>query len=502
MNNAFFYDNLGPDRHRLILERIARRVMLEKGLFVDFPADALADVDHMQPVSSLVETGGRDLRALPWASIDNDDSRDLDQLSVAEVMADGAVKILVAVADVDHLVGKGSPLDQFASHNTTTVYTIAKIFPMLPQKLSTDLTSLNLNSDRLAIVVEMLIDAGGSLQVSDVYQASVRNKAKLAYNSVGAWLEGKSETPGAITAVAGLADNLRLQDQTAQHLKQIRHAHGALTLQTIEAKPIFDGDQIRSLEIEEKNRAKELIEDFMIAANGVTARYLSTKRFPSIRRVVRTPKRWDRIVEIAAEHNVTLPEMPDSIALENFLIQSQTADPVRFADLSLSIIKLLGAGEYVAELPEGNIAGHFGLAVRDYAHSTAPNRRYADLVTQRLLKAAMAGTDSPYSLAELQALADHCTQLEDIVNKVERQISKSAAALLLAGRVGEEFDGLVTGAAAKGTWVRLLAIPVEGRLIRGFEGIDVGHRVRVRLVAVDVDRGFIDFESVTARKGS
>jgi exoribonuclease-2 len=268
-------------------------------------------------------------------------------------------------------------------------------------------------------------------------------------------------------------------------------------LQTIEAKPVFDGDQIRSLEIEEKNRAKTLIEDFMIAANGVTARYLSAKQFPSIRRVVRTPKRWDHIVEIAAEHGYTLPAAPDSIALENFLVTSQSADPLRFADLSLTVIKLLGAGEYVAEPPEGNAPGHFGLAVKDYAHSTAPNRRYADLLTQLLLKAAIAGSSAPYNLNELQTLAKHLTEQEDVVNKIERQVSKSAAALLLVDRIGEKFDGMVTGAAAKGTWVRLLTMPVEGRLIRGFEEIKVGRRVRVRLIAIDVERGFIDFERIS-----
>ena len=438
----------------------------------------------------------RDLRDLLWASIDNDDSLDLDQLTVAEAMPGDKVKILVAVADVDSLVKNGSAIDEHARHNTTSVYTAARIFPMLPEKLSTDLTSLNFNEDRLSIVVEMVIGADGSLQDSDIYRARVRNHAKLAYNSVAAWLEGNGTVPEAIAAANGLDENLRMQDRTAQSMKNFRHVHGALSLETIEAKPIFDGDEIRDLEVEKKNRAKDIIEDFMIAANGVTARYLSSKKFPSIRRVVRTPKRWERIVEIAQEHGFKLPDNPDSKALEEFLIKEKAADPLRFPDLSLAVIKLLGAGEYVAELPGDTAPGHFGLAVRDYTHSTAPNRRYTDLITQRLLKAAIADGSSPYSDDELDVLAKHCTEEEDAAKKVERQVGKSAAALLLESRIGEQFDAIVTGASSKGTWVRLLNMPVEGRLVHGFEGIDVGDRIRVQLISVDVERGYIDFRKV------
>ena len=326
-----------------------------------------------------------------------------------------------------------------------------------------------------------------------MYQAWVRNRAKLAYNSVAAWLEGKGTVPEAVTAVNGLDANIRLQDSVAQKMQDFRHIHGALSLQTIEAKPVFDGDQISALEVEKKNRAKELIEVFMIAANGVTARFLTAHKFPSIRRVVRTPKRWERIVEIAAEHNVQLPGLPDSKALEDFLVLQKKADPLRFPDLSLSIVKLIGAGEYVAELPDGDIPGHFGLAVKDYAHSTAPNRRYSDLITHRLVKAALGGKPAPYLMEELDRLAAHCTAAEDAANKVERQVNKSAAALLLESRIGEQFDAIVTGASPKGTWVRLLKIPVEGRLVHGFEGMDVGHRARVQLVSVDVEKGYIDF---------
>jgi len=480
--------------------------MLERGLLPDFSSEVLAELARLQ-VPGLTKAGPaedspgiRDLRDLIWASIDNDDSRDLDQLTVAEAMPGDKVKVLLAIADADSLVKYGSAIDGYARHNTTSIYTAAEIFPMLPEKLSTDLTSLNLDEDRLSIVVEMGIGADGTLQNSDVYQARVHNHAKLAYNSVAAWLDGSGSIPEAIAAVAGLAENLRLQDKTAQSMKKLRHIHGALSLETIAAKPVFDGDQIQSLEMEQKNRAKEIIEDFMVAANGVTARYLSARQFPSIRRVVRTPKRWDRIVEIAGEHKFGLPDNPDSKALEEFLVGEKAADPLRFPDLSLVIIKLLGSGEYFAELPEENAPGHFGLAVKDYAHSTAPNRRYPDLLTQRLLKAALEGKPVPYRKDDLDLLAAHCTEAEDVVKKVERQVEKSAAALLLESRIGQQFDSFVTGASEKGTWVRLLSVPVEGKLVQGFEGLEVGNQIKVQLISVDVQRGFIDFRKIKSSR--
>ena len=441
-----------------------------------------------------------DLTDLPWASIDNDDSRDLDQLTVAEAMPGDKVKVLVAVADVDALVAIGSAIDEHARHNTTSVYTAARIFPMLPERLSTDLTSLGFNAERLAVVVEMVIGADGSMQGSDVYRARVRNHAKLAYDSVAAWLEGRGEVPAGIAAVSGLAENLRLQDRTAQSLKSLRHVHGALSLETIEAKPVFDGDQIRALEVEQKNRAKEIIEDFMIAANGVTARYLAAKSFPSIRRVVRTPKRWDRIVELARERSFRLPDNPDSAALDTFLVREKAADPLQFPRPLPRGDQAPGSGRIRGGTTRRHCPGHFGLAVKDYAHSTAPNRRYADLVTQRLLKAAIAGRSAPYTYAELEGLASHLTEEEDAANKVERQVGKSAAALLLESRIGEQFDAIVTGASDKGTWARLLTLPVDGRVVRGSRGVDVGDRIRVQLTAVDVERGYIDFQRVDAKK--
>ena len=497
--------NTNNRNHRAILKAIAHRAMLGRGFLPDFSAEALTELESLKASQiasrDLVEGyhAVRDLRNLLWSSIDNDDSLDLDQLTTAEVMPLNKVKVFVAIADVAYTVKDGSAIDHHARNNTTSVYTAAEIFPMLPEKISTDITSLNLNQDRLAIVVEMLINADGELENSNVYPAWVHNHAKLAYNSVAAWLDQIGEIPPAITVVQGLAENLKLQDMAAQSLKNLRHVHGALVLETVEAKPVFDGDQIQALEIDEKNRAKEIIEDFMIAVNGVTARYLSDQNFPSIRRVVRTPKRWERIVAIAAELDHRLPQFPDSKALEDFLVKQKAADPLRFPDLSLAVIKLLGAGEYVAELPDGNVSGHFGLAVKDYGHSTAPNRRYPDLLTQRLLKAALQEKAAPYSIEELNDLAAHCTAAEDAANKVERQVEKSAAALLLETRIGEKFDSIVTGTADKGTWVRLLSVPAEGKLIYGFEDVDIGDRIRVQLIEVDVDKGFIDFQRVGSR---
>jgi VacB/RNase II family 3'-5' exoribonuclease len=497
MNTLHSYDH----NHRALLQDIARRVMFERGLLPDYSPAALAELDKIQaPAAATNDEAVCDLRELLWASIDNDDSQDLDQLTVAEALPGDMVKILVAVADVDSLVKNGSAIDEHARHNTTSVYTAAEIFPMLPEKLSTDLTSLNFNEDRLSTVVEMVIGADGSLQDSKIYRARVRNHAKLAYNSVADWLEGNGVMPEAIAAVPTLDANLRMQDRAAQSMRKFRHVNGALSLETIESRPIFDGDQIRDLEVEKKNRAKDIIEDFMIAANGVTARYLSSRNFPSIRRVVRTPKRWERIVELAKEHGARLPDIPDSKALDEFLVKEKAADPLRFPDLSLTVVKLLGSGEYIAEIPGDAVPGHFGLAVKDYTHSTAPNRRYTDLITQRLLKAAIEGGTAPYNFDELVVMAKHFTAQENAVNKVERQVEKSAAAILLESKIGQQFDAIVTGAADKGTWARLVNIPVEGKVVQGFEGLDVGDRVRVQLMSVNVERGFIDFKKVgTAR---
>ena len=480
-----------------VLEQIARRVMMEHGFQTDFSTAAFDELAKIQNFDAGKGIIFKDLRQLLWASIDNDDSQDLDQLTVAEELPDNNVKILVAIADVDSMVKKNSEIDGHAHQNTTTVYTAGKTFPMLPEKLSTNLTSLDYNEDRPALVVEMLIDDAGEIKSSDIYHATVNNHAKLAYNAVAAWLEGKEPTPNKAVAVPpALAENLRIQDRVAQKLRSQRYKRGALELQTLEASPVFDGDEIRDLQVEENNRAKEIIEDFMIAANDVTAVFLQGKQISSLRRVVRAPKRWDRIVEIAAQHNFQLPAQPDSKALSDFLVKQKAADPLRFPDLSLIIIKLLGAGEYVVELPNQTAPGHFGLAVKDYTHSTTPNRRFPDLITQRILKSTLSGSQMPYTDSELSELAQRCTEKEDDANKVERQVAKSAAAMLLSVRIGDLFDAICTGAADKGTWVRIFQPPIEGRLARGYEGVDVGNRLKVKLVHVDVDKGFIDFEKV------
>ncbi len=473
--------------------------MLQRGLLPDFSPAVLAETYAIAQAAAETGPSIRDLRALLWASIDNDDSRDLDQLSVAEPMADGAVKILVAVADVDAIVKEGSAIDGHARANTTSVYTAAEIFPMLPEKLSTDLTSLGEGQERLAIVIEMAVGADGTVRESDVYRAVVVNRAKLAYNGVAAWLDGTAPAPPRLSAVPGLDQQLRIQDRVAQAMKGLRHQHGALNLETIEARAVFDGDVLADLRPDEKNRAKELIEDFMVTANSVTAKYLERKGFPSLRRVLRSPERWARIVELATALGERLPPEPSALALEEFLTKRRKADPARFPDISLSVVKLLGSGEYALELPGQRTTGHFGLAVKDYTHSTAPNRRFPDVITQRLLKAALAGRPAPYG-SDLAALARHCTEQEDNAAKVERQVRKSAAALLLASRIGERFDAIVTGASEKGTWVRIFRPPVEGKVVQGFEGLDVGDRVRVDLVDTDVERGFIDF--VRSREGT
>ncbi|CAJ37772.1 RNB domain-containing ribonuclease [Methanocella arvoryzae] len=492
--------NTDDKKHRAILQRIARKAMLERGLLPEFSKKALAELDRIDAPASPTGASIRDLRDLLWCSIDNDDSLDLDQLTVAEAMPSGAVKVRVAIADVDALVRKRSEIDNHARQNTTSVYTAAEIFPMLPPKLSNDLTSLNKGSDRLAVVVEMVFAPDGTLQSSDVYRAMVRNHAKLAYNSVAAWLEGTGPAPQELVAVDGLAENIRLQDRVAQTLKANRYRQGSLELETIKAHPVFDSDRLKDLEKDESNRAKDVIAEFMIAANGVTTRYLTARKFPTLQRVVRVPKRWGRIVEIAAKMGYRLPRKPDSEALELFLASAKAADPIRFPDLSLSVIKLLGSGEYVVQRPGERPIGHFGLAVRDYNHSTAPNRRYPDLITQRLLKAAIAGSSSPYSVGELEDLARHCTEQEDDASKIERQVGKSAAALLLESRIGEQFDAVVTGVTDHGTWVRIFNPPVEGKLEHGYEGVDVGDLVRVQLIGTDVERGFIDFKRVKTGK--
>ena len=485
----------GAITDRATLAAIARQAMIERGLEPDFSPAVQAELAAMiHPATFPAEV--RDRRQLPWASIDNDDSRDLDQLTVAETLAGGQVRILVAITEVAARVHEGSAINAHAALNTTSVYTPAINFPMLPEALSTDLTSLNQDQDRLALVVDMTFNADGLAVASTLYLAQVRNHAQLAYNSVAAWLTGSGPAPRHLGEVPGLAENLRQQDALAQVLTGRRHRRGALSLETHAAQAVFAGDALAALELASANRATQLIEEFMVAANAVTAIYLANNNFPSLRRVLRDPVRWARIVQLAAELKEALPAAPDGAALEGFLTRRRAAAPEQFGDLSLAVIKLIGRGEYALALPGGEAPGHFALAVKDYSHATAPNRRFPDLITQRLLKAALAGAPLPYALPTLADLAQHCTVQEDAATKVERRVGKSAAALLLAGKNGQLFDAIVTGAADKGTWVRLLQPPIEGRVTLGFAGLNVGDRVRVKLVHTDVARGFIDFARV------
>ncbi|HXX47920.1 MAG TPA: RNB domain-containing ribonuclease [Myxococcota bacterium] len=468
--------------------------MLERSLQADFSDAALAEAAKLdEAAADKAVAGRRDLREPLWVSIDNDDSMDLDQLSVAQELPDGSVRIFVAVADVDALVKKGSAIDGHARANTTSVYTAAQIFPMLPDKLSTDLTSLREGADRAAIVVETCVWPDGGIADSGVHLAVVRNHAKLAYDGVAAWLDGTGPAPERVSAVPGVDAQLRLQDRVAQQLRKRRFEHGALALETLEARAVFDDGSLTDLVPEGRNRAKDLIEDFMIAANGVTARFLEERGFPSLRRVLRSPERWAKIVALAESLGEKLPGEPSNEALQGFLDTRRAAAPDRFVDLSVSVVKLLGRGEYALELPRRAHTGHFALALRDYTHSTAPNRRFPDLITQRLLKAALAGGAPPYPTNELDALAAHCTEQEDNASKVERRVRKSAAALLLSTRIGERFEAFVTGASDKGTWVRISHPAAEGRLVRGFQGLGVGDRVQVELVHTDFERGFVDF---------
>ncbi len=478
------------------LKRLAAEAMRAHGLEPDLPAAVLAQA-NAATLSTEAGPGIRDLRNLLWSSIDNDDSLDLDQIEVAESVSGGRCLLRVGIADVDSIVSAGSAVDQHAGINTTSVYTAAEIFPMLPERLSTNLTSLRQDEDRLCVVVEVAVEANGALGASSIYRARVRNRAKLAYRSIAAWLQGTAPAPPIVGAVAGLGEQLKLQDTIAQSLKRSRQAKGALEFDTAENRAAYQDGVLIDLQPDPKNRAQELIEEFMIAANGVTACFFRQHGRSSLRRILKVPKRWDRIVQLAKDAGEKLPDAPDAIALNASLARRKQADPVGFAYLSLSVIKCLGAGEYVAEGPAQKPQGHFGLAVRDYTHSTAPNRRFPDLLTQRMLKAVLESRAPPYGDAELSALASHCTEQEHNAKKVERQIEKSAAAMLLHSRIGERFEGIVTGASDKGTWVRIASPAAEGRVVRNFQGLDVGDHVQVQLVHVDIARGFIDFAGVT-----
>ena len=477
----------------LDLQATARQVMLAHGFEPDFLPQVPQQLADLKAHPPRAVPGGdiRDLRNLLWSSIDNDTSRDLDQIEVAERFPNGDIKVLIGIADVDAFVSKHSPIDEHAATETTSVYTGVRIFPMLPEELSTGATSLLENADKLSVVIEYTVDAAGSVSASNVYRAIVRNKAQLAYNAVGGWLEGTGTAPAKVAASPELQAQLKLQDEAAQALKNQRYKNGALNIETNEVHPVLLNQQVVDVVKQQKNRATELIEDFMIAANGVVARML--EKVSSLRRIVKTPERWDRIVQLAAAHGGNLPPDPDSKALNDFLLKRKAADPDHFADVSLTVIKLIGPGEYVLERPGDPEQGHFGLAVQDYTHSTAPNRRFADVVTQRLIKAMLGNQPAPYSDDELAAVAKNCTVKEDAARKVEREMSKRLAAVAMSHRIGETFDALVTGVTPKGTFVRVLQPHVEGLLAQGQQGVDVGDRLRVKLIRTDAQRGYIDF---------
>ena len=481
---------------RADLARIAAKAMVDRGLAAEFSTNAIDQLAGLEKPSEEVASDIRDLRQLLWCSIDNEESRDLDQLTVCEILQNGAIKVLVAIADVDTLVKKASPIDDHAQKNTTSVYTAARIFPMLPELLSTDLTSLNAHADRLSMVTELTFDSETKLTSSTIYRAKVRNQTKLAYDDVADWLAGKGDIPAGIRAVAGMDAQIRTQDAVSQNLRKRRFENGALDFRSIQSRTVFSGERVVDVEQQQPNRARQLIEELMLATNGVTARFLASKGYSALCRVVRSPERWLKIVEVAKDLGDELPVEPDSKALEAFLRKRREADPIRFPDLSLVVVKLMGAGEYALQLAGAAPVGHFGLAVREYSHSTAPNRRFADLITQRMLKAAIVGAPAPYSDAELDALATHCNDQGSDANKVERQVRKSEAALVLQTRIGDVFDGIVTSASSKGVWVRIFHPPVDGRLSGPGAAPHIGKKVKAKLTLADVERGFIDFEEL------
>ena len=483
----------GHEHENHDLLTFANRAVREQGFQPDFDSAVEAQVAKLAP-----EAGGapiRDLRALLWSSIDNTESRDLDQVEVAEALPNGDIRVMVGIADVDAYVAKDSPIDQHAKANATSVYTGARVYAMIPERLSTDLTSLNEGEDRLAIVIETVIAPDGTERTRDVYRAQVHNRAKLAYEEVGEWLEG-GQPPARIRGDAAMIGQLKIQSEANDRIEAQRDRSGALELDTIEATPVTKNGKVVDLALVRKNRARELIENFMIVSNITIAIFLESRGRSGIRRVVRAPERWSRIVDLAAKYGEKLPDEPDSVALARFLTRRRAADPDRFPDLSLSIVKLLGPGEYALDRPGRDPGGHFGLAAHDYSHATAPNRRFADLVTQRLVKAALANTPALYNDDELAAIAAHCTEREDAARKVERTTRKAAAALLLAPLVGKQFRAIVTGVNKNGTFVRLLTPPAEGRVVRHAEGMDVGEYVQVRLVGTHPEKGWIDFEGV------
>lgn len=474
------------------LDGRARQAMIDNGFQPDF-SDAVHDQLRQLPSEIEIPDGVADLRHLSWSSIDNRTSRDLDQVEWAERLDNGDIRVLVGIADVDARVPKGSPIDDHARQNTVTVYTQSEVFHMLPTELSTNLTSLNQGEHRLAIVADMTVKANGDVPESNFFRAVVNNHAKFSYEEIGEWLDGNGEMPEELRRSPELKDQIELQREAAKRLAAYREKKGALEFESIESAAVVEDGEIKGLVSVRSNSAKKLIENFMVAANVEMAEFLEANGCSSLRRVVKEPQRWEGIRRIAGEFGETLPEYPDQPALASFLDKRREADPEHFPDLSLSIVKLIGSGEYVVEHPGEDAGGHFGLAVRDYAHSTAPNRRFTDIVVQRLVKAVIAKQPRPYSDEELGAIARHCNEQEKAARKVERKMRKIVAAAVMQKHIGERFEAIVTGVTASGTFARILRPPVDGRIERGERGLEVGEKVNVRLLSADTRSGFIDF---------
>ncbi|HPC55558.1 MAG TPA: RNB domain-containing ribonuclease [Methanolinea sp.] len=484
-------------KHRIDLKAIARKVMEKYGFVSDFPPAVIRETSSIEEVQSIEpDKDTRDLRSLLWSSIDNSDSEDLDQVEYCESRSDGEIRVFVAIADVDFFVRKGSNTDRHAAFNGTSVYLGVETFPMLPDHLSKGVSSLLPGKDRRAVVIEYTVLPDGTVKHGAIFRAIVKNHARLVYEEVGDWLEGKAPIPSGVSGVPGLEEQIRLQAEVARRLRAHRMKQGALDLETIEAQPVMEGGAVRGLVIQEQNAARQIIEEFMVAANGTMVHVLGAAGVPMVQRVVRVPKNWDGIVRTAAQYGFHLAGEPDSKALARFLDTRRRADPERFPDLSLTIVKLMGPGEYVPFVPGDTPIGHFALAVLDYTHSTAPNRRYVDIINQRLLKAVLDGKPMPYSAHELAGLAEHLTDRDKAAEKAARFMRKVAAAVILRDRIGQTFDAIVTGAADKGTYVRLFDPPAEGRVVQGERGLFVGNKVKVRLIDTDPELGYVDFACV------
>lgn len=486
---------MNDDKNSNWLDERARQAMKENGFEPNFPRDALAELADIEAQPDKVEIDARvaDLRELLWSSIDNASSRDLDQIEYAEQLPNGDIKILVGIADVDQLVKKDSALDQHAAKNTVTIYTETEMFPMLPEELSTDRTSLNEGEDRMAVIVELVVKENGDVPGNEVFRGLVRNKAKLAYESIGAWLDEGGEIPEKVGSTPGLKEQIELQRAAAERLHKFRIEKGALEFESIESSAVMENGEVRGIVSVKENSARKLIENFMVAANVEMAEFLDGHNCLSLRRVVKTPEHWEGIRDIAEKRGVTLPDAPNARALAEFLVEQRTQDEMHFPDLSLAIIKLIGSGEYVVQRPGEEGDGHFGLGVRDYAHSTAPNRRYPDIVVQRMVKAAINGETQPYSEEDLIAIAEHCNEQERAARKVERKMRKIVAATVMKRHVGESFEAIVTGVTDRGTFARILRPPVDGRIMRGEQGLKIGQKVDVKLLSADPRNGFIDF---------